>query len=322
MEQSILTPVFREAGAELTRTEPAVLLAHGEVPAEYRAGLDHAALFDQTDRGLVEVSGEEAAVFLHRLLANDVRTLRPGGGNRNLLLTSKGKVRFEFDVTVEPERFLLSTEPGRAAALIEALDTYLFAEEVTFADRTDEHAPIALCGPDAPAIAARVAGCDPPSYSSAPYAWIDGSLATDSGTARVDEEFWVAVLPFKFKGADLAALADGLSEEIVTGLFHFSYLKVIARSSTERYSGEIVDVRAVGREIGARYVLDALTSGVHAARTGLRIALPIAPRRLSDESGHRAFQRKRRVGSDRGQRRSRLGSTRGALVLRCHRTPH
>ena len=59
-------------------------------------------------------------------------------------------------------------------------------------------------------------------------------------SARADEGFWVAVLPFKFAGsnADLKALADGLSEDVVTGLSRFSYLKVIARGSTARYSSE------------------------------------------------------------------------------------
>ena len=75
---------------------------------------------------------------------------------------------------------------------------------------------------------------------------------------RADEGFWVAVLPFKYSGtnADLTALADGLSEDIVTGLSRFSYLRVIARSSTSRYVNEAVDVRAAGRELGARYVME------------------------------------------------------------------
>ena len=57
--------------------------------------------------------------------------------------------------------------------------------------------------------------------------------APDSGAARADEGFWVAVLPFKYSGtaAELKALAEGLSEDIVTGLSRFSYLRVIARGS-------------------------------------------------------------------------------------------
>src|SRR5205823_2619825 len=56
---------------------------------------------------------------------------------------------------------------------------------------------------------------------------------TTSGAARADEGFWVAVLPFKYSAADadVAALADGLSEEIVTGLSRFRYLSVVTSAS-------------------------------------------------------------------------------------------
>jgi class 3 adenylate cyclase len=57
--------------------------------------------------------------------------------------------------------------------------------------------------------------------------------AAANASARREEGFWVAVLPSKYAGAnaDLSALAGGLSEDIVTGLSRFSYLRVIARSS-------------------------------------------------------------------------------------------
>ena len=77
---------------------------------------------------------------------------------------------------------------------------------------------------------------------------------THTGAIRTDEGFWVAVLPFRYSGsnADLTALAEGLTEEIVTGLSRFSYLRVIARSSTSRYGNESVAVRSAGKELGAR----------------------------------------------------------------------
>ena len=100
------------------------------------------------------------------------------------------------------------------------------------------------------------------------------SSAADSGIARAEEGFWVAVLPFKYTGtnADLAALAEGLSEDIVTGLSRFSYLKVIARSSTSRFVNEAVDVRAAGRELGARYVME---GSLRHAGSRLRIAVQL-----------------------------------------------
>ncbi|HSF18899.1 MAG TPA: protein kinase [Vicinamibacteria bacterium] len=105
----------------------------------------------------------------------------------------------------------------------------------------------------------RDATAEAPSIQAVEVPVSRSTAAADSGAARADEGFWVAVLPFKYKGAnaDVAALAEGLSEEIVTGLSRFSYLRVISRSSTERYAGKAVDVRSVGKEIGARYVMEA-----------------------------------------------------------------
>jgi len=73
-----------------------------------------------------------------------------------------------------------------------------------------------------------------------------------------DEGFWIAVLPFKWRGADanLEALAEGLSEDIVTGLSRFSYLRVISRSSTTRYAGDSGDVTSIARELRANYVME------------------------------------------------------------------
>jgi TolB-like protein len=89
---------------------------------------------------------------------------------------------------------------------------------------------------------------------------------------RQEEGFWVAVLPFQFRGADVAALAEGLAEDIVTGLSRFSYLKVIARSSTARYGKESVDVRLAGKELSARYVV---AGSLRQAGTKLRIAVQL-----------------------------------------------
>ena len=97
-----------------------------------------------------------------------------------------------------------------------------------------------------------------PSSQAVPVAGSPHPFAPDtSGAVRAEQGFWVAVLPFKYSGAnaDLKGLAEGLSEDIVTGLSRFSYLRVIA-SSTLRYTHEAIDVRSAGRELGARYVME------------------------------------------------------------------
>src|SRR5262249_44188587 len=85
-----------------------------------------------------------------------------------------------------------------------------------------------------------------------------GPTRLSTSLIRADEGFWMAVLPFKYteSSADLKALAEGLSEEVITGLSRFSYLRVIARGSTAMHSSESADVRAVGKELGAQYVME------------------------------------------------------------------
>ena len=102
----------------------------------------------------------------------------------------------------------------------------------------------------------------------------DPKVGRDSGAPRADEGFWVAVLPFKYSGgnAELAALAEGLSEDIVPACRASPTCKVIARSSTSRYVNEAVDVRAVGKELGARYVME---GSLRQAGAKLRLAVQL-----------------------------------------------
>jgi adenylate cyclase len=68
----------------------------------------------------------------------------------------------------------------------------------------------------------------------------------------------IAVLPFQNMGGDPEQeyFADGMVEEIITGLSRIKWLFVIARNSTFIYKGKAIDVKQVGRELGVRYVLE------------------------------------------------------------------
>ena len=68
----------------------------------------------------------------------------------------------------------------------------------------------------------------------------------------------IAVLPFANLSADPGQefFADGLAEDILTGLSRFRELFVISRNSTFRYKGKSVDVPTVARELGVHFVLE------------------------------------------------------------------
>ncbi|MBB6412405.1 winged helix-turn-helix domain-containing protein [Mesorhizobium sangaii] len=68
----------------------------------------------------------------------------------------------------------------------------------------------------------------------------------------------IAVLPFvNLSGdPDQDYFADGMVEDIITGLSRIRWLFVIARNSSFTYKGRAVDVKQVGHELGVRYVLE------------------------------------------------------------------
>ncbi len=159
MMDSPLLPYHERAGARMLGTAGSTLLTYGDVPGEYRAGLDDAILLDCTDRGMVHVSGADALEFLHRITSCEVHALGVGQGNAGLLLDSKGKVQHMFDLARSTEdRFELSTPPGQAAELIAALDTYIFTEDVKLSDESQSHAPIDMVGSHAGSVLGSVMG--------------------------------------------------------------------------------------------------------------------------------------------------------------------
>jgi TolB-like protein/tetratricopeptide (TPR) repeat protein len=90
--------------------------------------------------------------------------------------------------------------------------------------------------------------------------------------------FRIAVLPFKARGTDpsIETLAEGITEEILTGLARFTYLRVIGRGSTAK---------------GARYVLD---GSIRQAGASCRVAVQLVEAAtgttLWAETFERAFQ--------------------------------
>ena len=79
-----------------------------------------------------------------------------------------------------------------------------------------------------------------------------------AATPTFDDRRAIAVLPFANFGGDPEQefFADGISEDIISLLAGWRAFPVIARNSTFTYKGQTVDVKKVGRELGARYVLE------------------------------------------------------------------
>jgi len=88
--------------------------------------------------------------------------------------------------------------------------------------------------------------------------WGDLREAGSDATLALPKGPSIAVLPFTNMSGDSQKeyFADGITEDIITGLSRFRDLFVIARNSTFQYKGKAVDVREVGKDLGVQFVLE------------------------------------------------------------------
>lgn len=85
-----------------------------------------------------------------------------------------------------------------------------------------------------------------------------GSPRSEGRITEISGKPSIAVLPFQNMSGDAEQdyFADGVTEDLITALAHVRTLFVVARNSTFAYKDRTPDIREVGRDLGARYVLE------------------------------------------------------------------
>ena len=87
---------------------------------------------------------------------------------------------------------------------------------------------------------------------------LSGEAAQSRAALALPDKPSIAVLPFTNMSGDPEQdyFADGMTEDIITGLSRARWLFVIARNSSFAYKGRSTDVKQVAQELGVRYVLE------------------------------------------------------------------
>jgi len=111
---------------------------------ELRGG---AAWLDVSGRGKIRVAGEDRARLLHAMTTNHIQQLTPGTGCYAFFLTAQGRILADVNVLCRQDSFLLDTEPETLQKLLEHLDKFIIADDVTLEDLTPALATIAVEGP-------------------------------------------------------------------------------------------------------------------------------------------------------------------------------
>jgi len=128
-----------------------------QVGTEVMLAHQHAAVFDLSTFGKIDVTGQHAEQFLNRVCANNM-SRAPGRAIYTAMLNANGG--FESDLTalrLADDHYRLYVGTGSIKRDMAWLRTHLPANEVvTLEDVTERHAVLALMGPDTTQIATQL----------------------------------------------------------------------------------------------------------------------------------------------------------------------
>ena len=142
----------------------------------YDALRSTAAWLDLSSRGKIIVTGEDRARLLHAMTTNQVQQLQPGEGCYAFFLNAQGRILADANVFCRENDFLLDVEPETREPLLDHLDKFIIADDVTLDDAMDRIATVDLEGPEALALATRM-GVAMPEKPWAHTAWNEMMVA-------------------------------------------------------------------------------------------------------------------------------------------------
>jgi len=142
-----------------------VPFAGWEMPVQYAGIKDEhltvrqsAGVFDVSHMGEIETTGPDAEAFLQRILSNDVSKIAEGGAQYSVLCKEDGGVLDDlFSYKLGPDRFLTVTNAANHDKDLAWFQKQAEAFDVTLHDRLHDLAMLAIQGPNAREIVARLA---------------------------------------------------------------------------------------------------------------------------------------------------------------------
>ncbi len=129
-----------------------IVQTFGQLDIEYAALRKHCVLFDAAHRATLEITGEDRLTFLDAMITQRVRDLTPGEVRDSFWLNRKGRIIADLRLMQLEDRLLIDLDTLAAGATAETLAEFLFAEDVTIANRSDQLSRLWLAGPTAPLL--------------------------------------------------------------------------------------------------------------------------------------------------------------------------
>jgi tRNA-modifying protein YgfZ len=176
------------------------------------------------DRGVVSVSGADAAGFLQGLLTNDVERLEPGEAAYAALLTPQGKIMFDMIVVRAPDAdgaaYFLDCAAAQAPELAKRLGFYKLRARVAIADESAGRVVAAFWGGEPAAIEGALLYADPRDPRLGWRAILPPPIAATIGTEHVNEYEGLRIGAVAPKGGLDFTYGDAFPHDVNLDLLH------------------------------------------------------------------------------------------------------
>jgi len=160
---SPLSTLHQQAGAAIGSFGPpeapiAVVEVVDYVETEYAALRKEAVMLDQPQRGTIEVRGSERIAFLNRMVTQELKGLGPFEVRRSFWLSRKGRIDADLRLIELPDKMLIDLDAhsaigfGERKGAAETLSEFVFSEDVTIQNQSEQWHRLALHGPAAVAL--------------------------------------------------------------------------------------------------------------------------------------------------------------------------
>ncbi len=144
--------------AEVAIDESDMPSVYSTLAEEYEAITEAVGLVDRSHIGRLKLAGADALDLLNRLSSNKLEDLAPGQGMGTVLTSSKGRIVDLMFVFMTADHLLAFTSPENRQKVVEWIDFYTFAEDITVTDLNPETAMFSLVGPKTANLLDEIAG--------------------------------------------------------------------------------------------------------------------------------------------------------------------
>lgn len=114
-----------------------------------KAAREKVALCDRSHWGLIQLTGQDKARFLHNQTTNNINQLKSGQGCETVFVTSTARTLDLTTAYVTEDAILLLVSPNRTEQLLSWMDRFIFpADQIELTNLTGVMAIFTLLGPD------------------------------------------------------------------------------------------------------------------------------------------------------------------------------